>query len=298
MVSWQKLSLLGIAYDANAAHNSNVLADNRDPTMAKKIAFANHKGGVCKTTVSTSVADALARDGFEVLVVDVDPQSNATKLLYSFDDAPSGTIEQVLEGKISVAQAITTDTHVNGVDLIGATLMLGGVQKRMQSAPFASTSGLKKALDVVSDAYDVIIIDTPPSLDFMTANALYAADFVFVPVESGSKLSLLGTDDMLKFISDAREVNPRLEFGGAILTKHDNRKKLCKITGEAVKGFYGRVLAASLPVAEDIRKAQALGQTVIQYDRNLNASSQVVAMAREIAEICGFEKRVREPVEA
>ncbi|WP_175787591.1 ParA family protein [Burkholderia anthina] len=262
--------------------------------MAKVVAFANHKGGVSKTTVSTSVADALSRDGYEVLVVDVDPQANATKLLYSFDDAPSGTIEQVLEGKISVAQSITTDTHVHGVDLIGATLMLGGVQKRMQTTPFASTAALKKVLDTVSDAYDVIIVDTPPALDFMTANALYAADMVFVPVESGSKLSLLGTDDMLKFISDAQGVNPRLQFGAAILTKHDARKKLCKITSEAVKGYYGRVLAASLPVAEDIRKAQALGQTVIQYDRNLNASSQVISMAREIAELAGFEKRVRE----
>jgi chromosome partitioning protein len=263
--------------------------------VAKVIAFANHKGGVSKTTVSTSVADALSRDGYEVLVVDVDPQANATKLLYSFEDAPSGTIEQVLEGKISIAQAITADTHVNGVDLIGATLKLGGVQKRMQSTPFASTAALKKALDVVTDAYDVIIVDTPPALDFMTANALYAADMVFVPVESGSKLSLLGTDDMLQFIRDAQDVNPRLQFGAAILTKHDNRKKLCKMTGEAVKGYYGRVLAATLPVAEDIRKAQTLGQTVIQYDRQLNASNQVVAMAREIAELAGLEKQVREP---
>jgi chromosome partitioning protein len=265
--------------------------------MAKVIAVAQHKGGVSKTTTATSVGDALSRDGYEVLVVDTDPQANATKLLYSFEDAPSGTIEQVLEGKISVAQAITSDTHVTGVDLLGATIKLSGVQKRMTSSPFASTAALKKVLDIVTDAYDVIIIDTPPALDFMTANALYAADMVFVPVESGSKLSLLGTDDMLQFIRDAQEVNPRLQFGAAILTKHDARKKLCKMTGEAVKGYYGRVLDASLPVSEDIRKAQALGQTVIQYDRQLNASNQIVAMAREIAELAGLEKRVRAEAE-
>jgi chromosome partitioning protein len=142
---------------------------------------------------------------------------------------------------------------------------------------------------VLHDAYDVILIDTRPALDFLTANALFAADVVFVPVESGSKLALLGTDDMLRFIAEARAVNPRLEFGAAILTRHDNRKKLCKITAEAVKSFYGRVLDASLPIA-----AQVLGQTIMQYDRQLNASNQVVEMAREIAVISGLQKRVAE----
>lgn len=266
--------------------------------MAKVIAFANHKGGVAKTTITHGVADALARDGYEVLVVDMDPQANITKLLYSFDDAPSGTIESVLEGRVSIAQAITPDTHVSGVDLVGSTLLLDGIQKKMQSSPFASTAALKKALDLVGDSYDAVLIDTRPALDFLTANALYAADSVFVPVESGSKLALLGTDDMLRFIAEARAVNPRLEFGAAILTRHDNRKKMCKITGEAVKGYYGRVLDAYLPVAEDIRKAQALGQTVVQYDRDLSASNQVVAMAREIAVISGLEKRVRAAADA
>lgn len=268
--------------------------------MAKVITFANHKGGVAKTTVTHSVADALVRDGYEILVVDMDPQANITKLLYSFDDAPSGTVEAVLEGRLSIAQAIISDTHTTGVDLVGATLLLDGVQKKMQSSPFATTSALKKALDLVSSAYDIILIDTRPALDFLTANALYAADTVFVPVESGSKLSLLGTEDMLRFISEARTVNPRLKFGAAILTRHDNRKKMCKITAEAVRGYYGTVLEAYLPVAEDIRKAQALGQTIIQYDRQLSASNQVVAMAREIATITGLERYVREvnePVE-
>ncbi|SAL06678.1 cobyrinic acid ac-diamide synthase [Caballeronia calidae] len=115
----------------------------------------------------------------------------------------------------------------------------------MQTSPFATTGALKKCLDVLGDAYDVVIVDTPPSLDFLTANAMFAADVVFVPVESGSKLSLVGTDDMLQFIRDAQGVNPRLQFGAAILTRHDARKKMCKITASAVKDFYGRVLDAN-----------------------------------------------------
>lgn len=263
-------------------------------SVAKIFAFANHKGGVAKTTISTSIANAFSRDGYDVAVVDMDPQANATKLLYSFDDAPSGTIEQVLENRASIAQAITTETKIPGVHLIGSTLRLSGVQKKMQTSPFATTGALKKHLAALSEAYDIIIIDTPPALDFLTANALYAADFVFVPVESGSKLSLVGTDDMLQFIKDAQEVNPRLQFGAAILTRHDARKKMCKITAGAVQEFYGRVLDASLPTTTDIQKAQALGQTVIQFDRQLNASNQVVAMAREIAQITGVTKRVQE----
>lgn len=259
--------------------------------MAKIISLANHKGGVCKTTLSVCLADAFAREGFDVLLVDLDPQSNATRLAYSFDETPAVTIEKVLDGSASIAEAIVEKTRISRVHLIGSTLKLGTLERQLQQTPFSSTVLLQQKLAPVADAYDLIIIDTPPSLNFLTANALAASDAVLVPIESGSKLSLLGTDDMLEFIRQARGANPRLRFGGAILTKHDARKKMCKITAGAVRDYYDSVLSASLPTSTDIHKAQAGGQTILQYDRDHTASKEIVAMAREIVPIVGLQKQ-------
>lgn len=265
--------------------------------MSIIVTFANHKGGVCKTTVTLSVADALSREGLSVLVVDLDPQANATSQLFSTQEAPSVAIEKVLDGSASIAEAILHETKVDDVHMIGATLKLSNLERDMQHRPFfSSTSLLHDKLKAVEDVYDVILIDTPPALNFLTANALIASDFVFVPVISGSKLSLLGTDDMLEFIANASKVNGRLTLGGAILTQHDGRKTMCKIGAGAVRGYYGKVLDSVLPPTTDMLKAEAGGQTILQYHRDHPASRALVAMAREIAGIVGLP--VRDEAEA
>jgi len=261
---------------------------------AKTIAFSNHKGGVAKTSLSVNIADALARDGYSVLFVDLDPQGNGTQLVYGYDETPAITIEQVLAGKESIAAAIVDKTQIPGVSLIGATLKLARLERDLQLTPFVSTSILLTKLQSVRDVFDVIILDTPPALSFLTANALAAADCVFVPVESGSKLALVGTDDMLEFVSQAKTVNPRLKLGGAVLTKHDGRKKLCKITQAVIGDYFETVLGHVLPQSADIGKSQAVGQTVLQYDRECTASREVVEIAREIAAIAGLTKEATE----
>jgi len=135
-----------------------------------------------------------------------------------------------------------------------------------------------------------IILDTQQGLSFLTANALAAADSVFVPVESGSKLALVGTDDMIEFVNQARTVNSRLQLGGAILTKHDGRKKLCKITQAVIGDYFETVLSNVLPQSADIGKSQAAGQTVLQYDRECNCSREIVEIARQIATIANLQK--------
>lgn len=257
---------------------------------AKVIAFANHKGGVGKTTLSVSISDALGREGFDVLLVDLDPQGNTTQLTYSFDETPSVTVERVLDGSAPAASAIVEKTRIEGVHLIGSTLKLASLERQLQLSAFSSTSIVSERLKPLFSAYDVIVLDTPPSLGFLTANALAASDYVFVPVESGSKLSLLGTDDMLDFVKQARGVNHRLHLGAAILTRHDQRKKMCRITAGAIREYYDRVLENTFPAAADIHKAQAVGQTILQFDRDHTASKQVVGMAREIIKICSLRK--------
>lgn len=257
---------------------------------AKTLVFANHKGGVAKTTLSVNVADALAREGFSVLFVDLDPQGNATQLIYGFDDTPAVTVEKLLAGKESIAAAIVEETCIPGVSLIGSTLKLARLERDLQTTPFSSTSLLLQKLSSVRDIFDVIILDTPPALSFLTANALAAADMVFVPVESGSKLALVGTDDMIEFVNQAKSVNTRLKLGGAILTKHDGRKKLCKITRAVIGEYFDVVFEHVLPQSVDVSKSQAAGQTVLQFDRESNCARELVEIARQIIAMADLQK--------
>jgi chromosome partitioning protein len=255
------------------------------------ISFANHKGGVAKTTLTLNIADALAREGLDVLVIDLDPQANVTSLLYSAEETPGVPIEMVLSGNASIAQAVIEKTNIESVHLIGATLKLANLERQLQSTPFASTSLLSQKLIHVVPIYDVIILDTPPALSFLTANALAAADFVFTPLASGSKLSLVGADDLVAFINQARTANPRLTFGGAILTKHDARKKVCRLVQGATKEYYEHVLMATMPAATDVDKGQIVNRTVLQLERDSNVSRAVVEIAREIIGIIGLKTK-------
>ncbi|MDD4930233.1 MAG: ParA family protein [Gallionella sp.] len=255
------------------------------------ISFANHKGGVAKTTLTLNVADAFAREGLDVLVVDLDPQANVTSLLYSAEETPGVPIEQVLSGNASIAQAVIEKTNIDGVHLIGASLKLANLERQLQSTPFASTSLLAQKLVPVVPVYDIIILDTPPALSFLTANALASADFVFTPLASGSKLSLVGADDLVAFINQARTANPRLKFGGAVLTRHDTRKKVCRLVQGATKEYYDHVLLATMPATTDVDKGQIVNRTVLQLERDSNVSRAVVEIAREIMEIIGIKSK-------
>lgn len=255
------------------------------------LAITNHKGGVAKTTVCSNIADALAREGLDVLCVDLDPQANLTALVYSAEETPGVPLEKVLDGSASVAQAVIEETTIEGVHLIGCTLKLANLERQLHATPFASTSLLAQKLAPVAKVYDVILLDTPPALSFLTANALACADYVFTPLASGSKLSLIGADDLVAFINQAKTANPRLKFGGTVLTRHDSRKKVCRLVQEAAGEYYERVLEATMPATTDVDKSQLLGKTVLQLERDSNVSRSVVAIAREMMSIVGLSAK-------
>jgi chromosome partitioning protein len=260
--------------------------------MAKIVAVVNHKGGVNKTFLCTSGADALAREGLSVLVVDFDPQAHATALIYSFAELPSRPIERVLAGQSTISEAIITETRIPGVHLLGATLKLANLEREVLAAnPFIATRLLAEKLSRIADGYDVILIDCPPSLGLLSANALAAADMVIVPVESGSKLSLIGADDVLDFIHQAKTANPKLTFGGAVLTKHDGRKQVCRIVANEVKASFESVFETALPESTDVKKAQLVGKTIMQYDKDHTVSRVTVRLMRELMDKLGLARK-------
>lgn len=266
--------------------------------MAKIAAIVNHKGGVNKTFAATTGADALAREGLDVLLVDLDPQGHATALMYSFTKVPPTPIERVLAGQAGIAEAILTDTRVPGVHLLGTTLKLANLERElMYSNPFGASRLLATKLALVADAYDVILIDCPPSLGTLTASALVAADMVIVPVESGSKLSLIGADDIQAFIAQAKVANPKLVFGGAVLTKHDGRKQVCRIVANEVKASFGEVFETALPESTDVKKAQLLGKTILQFDPDHTVSRMTVRLMRELMVKLGLQARKKQSEE-
>jgi len=264
----------------------------------KVMTLANHKGGVRKTTLAVTTADAFARDGYRVLLVDLDPQAHATVLAYSLDEAPATPIEKVMSGEKTLGEAIIQHSAIDGVHVLGSTLRLGNLERELMQKPFSSITLVRDMLKLVSSIYDIVIIDTAPSLSFLTANALAASDFVFVPIESGSKLSVIGTEDMRDFIRQAQRVNPGLKFGGAILTMHDARKTLCQITATSVNQIYETVLKETLPPAEAMRQAQSIGKTILQFKREDAASRKMVALAREMADIIGLSSSPKVAKEA
>jgi chromosome partitioning protein len=259
--------------------------------MAKIIAVVTHKGGVGKTFTSVNLSDALAREGQNVLLCDLDPQANATKLVYSFEQSPPAPIERVLSSEATIAEGIITSTNVRGVHLLGSTIKLANLERTIQNNPFTSTRLLSQKLKSVEDVYDIIILDCPPSLGGLTANALAAADMAIVPVESGSKLSLTGSDDTLAFISEARNINPRLTLGGALLTMHDGRKTVCRIIANGVRASYDEVFETTIPASTDVQKGQILNKTILQFDKDHTVTRAVVDLAREVMAKIGVQAK-------
>lgn len=260
--------------------------------MSVVISFANIRGKVGKTTIALSMADAFSREKLSVLVVDTDPQAKATSLLYR-DDVPPAPIESLLDGRTPIVESVIQNTSIIGVHLIGASLKLMNLERRWRQI-FTDPFLLRNALKPAQDVYDVIIVDTPPSLGFLSANALAASDFVFIPVASDSKLSLSGADDMRGFLNEARAANPALTVGGAILTKHDGRRMVSKLVAGTAREFFGSALEASIPPTDDLRKAQANGQTILQYDIDHAVSASFKLLANEIMAVTALSAKTAE----
>jgi len=254
------------------------------------IAVANQKGGVGKTTTAINLATALAATGQRVLLIDSDPQGNASTGLGVDRKQRSASIYDVLLGQTD-AQASLAATRVPGLSLIPATSALSGAEIELVELPRRSHR-LADAL-VPLDQFDHILIDCPPSLGLLTLNALVAAHSVLVPLQA-EFFALEGLSQLLGTIERVRSgLNPRLKLLGIVLTMVDRRNRLSEQVAADVRAVMGRqVFETSIPRNVRLSEAPSHGLPGLIYDSRCAGSEAYMALAREVLERLPARKEV------
>jgi len=249
--------------------------------MGTVFAIANQKGGVGKTTTAVNVAACIAEAGLETLLVDVDPQGNATVALgMPRDDGPG--LYEVLDGSLPAADAIRS-TRLPHLALLAATPDLAGATMELPRLPGSETR-LRDALVPVRDRFAYVLLDCPPSIGPLTVNALVAADRVIVPVQAEyfALEGLAGLLDTLSLIQ--RELNPRLTVAGMLLTMHDARTRLAQdVEREIREHFPELVFETVIPRTVRLGEAPSHGLPVIHYDPHSAGAAAYFALAKEVA---------------
>jgi chromosome partitioning protein len=251
---------------------------------ARTIAVVNHKGGVGKTTTAVNLGAWLALFGRRVLVVDLDPQANATTGLGVDARRVSGNSYQILVESMPIEDAIEA-TAIRNLYCVPSTIDLAGAEIELVTA-FSRELRLRKALEAVSGEFDYIWIDCPPSLGLLTVNALAAATEVVVPIQC-EYYALEGLGQLLKNLNLVQtNLNPNLEMAGIVLTMYDGRTRLSEQVAAEVRGhFPGKVFSAVIPRSVRLSEAPSYGQPVALYDPRSKGSLAYRALAMEIAGI-------------
>jgi len=250
-------------------------------TEARIVAVVNQKGGVGKTTTSVNLAAALARAGHRTLLVDLDPQGNATMGSGIDKRAVSRTVYHVLLGLGEIAK-VRLRSEQGGYDLIPANRELAGAEVELVDLPRREYR-LKEALVEIEDRYDLILIDAPPSLGFLTLNALTAAKSVLVPVQC-EYYALEGLSHLLSAIRLVQQgLNPTLQIEGVLLTMFDNRLNLSQQVLEETRRFFAeRVYRTVIPRNVRLSEAPSFGKPVVVYDPGCAGSMSYMNLAREV----------------
>ena len=249
--------------------------------MPRIIAIANRKGGVGKTTTTVNVATAMAAAGKKVLVIDLDPQGNATTSMGIEKKGRMVSSYEVLVGEASIAEAIVW-TEIPNFSLIPASADLAGAEVElvdMEHREFA----LKNAIKDNAVNYDYILIDCPPSLSLVTINALVAANAVIVPLQC-EFLALEGVTDLIKNINIIKKkFNPSLELQGVVLTMYDKRNNLSQMVEDDVRNFFGKkVYQTVIPRNVRISEAPSHGKPVLLYDFKCPGSQAYISLTGEV----------------
>ncbi len=253
------------------------------PRHRRVIGIANQKGGVGKTTTTVNIGVALALAGLNVLVVDLDPQGNASTALGVERTAGTPSIYEVLIDEISAAEAIQVCPDAPRLGCIPATIDLAGAEIELVSM-VARETRLKKALDAIDGEYDYILIDCPPSLGLLTVNAMVATEEVLIPIQC-EYYALEGLGQLLNNIEMVKShLNPRLEVSTILLTMYDARTKLAdQVAAEVRRHFGPKVLDVVIPRSVKVSEAPGFSQSVMTYDPGSRGATTYLEAAKEIA---------------
>ncbi|GAA1149333.1 ParA family protein [Ornithinicoccus hortensis] len=260
------------------------------PSHTRVFTVANQKGGVGKTTSAVNLAAALGQSGLRVLVIDMDPQGNAsTALGVPHSTGTSGVYDVLLDG-VPMQDVVTVSPSVPQVSCLPATIDLAGAE--IELVPLvAREARLRKALHAYLDSLpaaervDYVFIDCPPSLGLLTVNAFVAADEVLIPIQC-EYYALEGLSQLLTNIEMIREhLNPGLRVSNILLTMYDARTKLsAQVADEVREHFPQQVLATSIPRSVRISEAPSHGETVITYDPASSGALCYLEAAAELAD--------------
>ena len=249
--------------------------------MGKIIAFANQKGGVGKTTTCVNVATYMALMGKKVLILDVDPQGNATSAVGVNKTKDLKTVYDLIGGESNFDEVIKP-TIVENLYIIPSTVDLAGAEVELIQIP-QREKVIKRILDEIRDAYDFILIDCPPSLALITVNALTAADSLIVPIQCEffaleGLTQLMNTVRLIKY-----HLNPNLDIEGVVMTMKDKRYNLTnQVSNEIIKFFNKKVYVTTIPRNIRLAEAPSHGLPVALYDANSKGAEAYLSLAEEI----------------
>lgn len=249
--------------------------------MGKIISIANQKGGVAKTTTAVNLSAFMAIEGKKVLLIDIDPQGNASSGLGINRLETEYCIYDVIINGVSI-DAVTYETELENLKVVPATIQLAGAEIELVSA-ISRENKLKKAIKNLNEEYDYIIIDCPPSLGLLTLNALTAADSLLIPIQC-EYYALEGLGQLMNTYELVRKhLNPDLEIEGVLLTMFDARTNLAiQVVDEVKTHFKGKVFATIIPRNVRLSEAPSHGKPVSLYDPKSRGAEVYHELAREV----------------
>lgn len=251
--------------------------------MSKTIAVCNQKGGVGKTTTTVNLAVYLTTNLAASLVVDSDPQGNATSSFGLEKNPTRHSIYEILVGELP-AEAVVCQTEIDWLELIPSNVNLIGAEVELVGE-LARETKLKQALAHIKNSYDYIFVDCPPSLGLLTVNALTAADSILIPIQC-EYYAMEGLTQLMKTIHLVRQaLNPKLELEGILLTMFDSRLNLSQQVANEVNKFFGnKVYKTIIPRNIRLAEAPSFGKPVMLYDKYSKGAQAYSELADEFLE--------------